>query len=88
MCSFSHERVSIPPVNWTNACHRNGVKSLGTFLTEGNQMHEMEALLHGPPLADNDFDDPMRLWSPFYADKLGKCVKGKDIGMVPSLTIY
>lgn len=30
----------------------------------------MEALLHGPPLLNNT-DDPMRLWSPYYADQLG-----------------
>lgn len=61
-------------MNWTNACHRNGVKCLGTFLVEGNtQMHEMEALLNGPPFVPYEGDeDPMRLWSPFYADKLGK----------------
>ena len=33
-------------------------------------MHEMEALLHGPPTLNNSSDDPMRLWSPFYADRL------------------
>lgn len=71
--SFSHERVSVPPVNWTNACHRNGVQCFGTFLVEGNnQMHEMEALLCGPPTLNNTNEDPMQLWSPFYADKLGE----------------
>lgn len=34
-------------------------------------MHEMEALLQGPPLHDTDDNDPLRLWSPYYADKLG-----------------
>ncbi|KAF1353413.1 glycosyl hydrolase family 85-domain-containing protein [Delphinella strobiligena] len=31
---FSHKLVCIPPPTWTNTLHRNGVKSLGTFLVE------------------------------------------------------
>ncbi|XP_065549422.1 cytosolic endo-beta-N-acetylglucosaminidase isoform X2 [Lathamus discolor] len=31
---FSHRTVTIPPVCWTNAAHRNGVLVLGTFITE------------------------------------------------------
>ncbi|KAI8092805.1 endo-b-N-acetylglucosaminidase [Halteromyces radiatus] len=70
---FSHERVTIPPVNWINACHRNGISCLGTFIVENDQMHELEQLLHGPlgsqHIGKQD-DDPMRLWSPYFADKL------------------
>ncbi|ORZ23587.1 glycosyl hydrolase family 85-domain-containing protein [Absidia repens] len=68
---FSHERVTIPPVNWINTCHRNGVPCLGTFIVEGDQMGELEMLLHGPtdyPVLGDD--DPMRLWNPYFADKL------------------
>ncbi|CAK3976760.1 glycosyl hydrolase family 85 [Lecanosticta acicola] len=31
---FSHRLVTIPPPTWTNTCHRNGVKVLGTFIVE------------------------------------------------------
>ena len=31
---FSHKLVSCPPPTWTNVLHRNGVKTLGTFIIE------------------------------------------------------
>lgn len=31
---FSHKLITIPPAAWTNALHRNGVRSLGTFIVE------------------------------------------------------
>ncbi|KAK2112210.1 hypothetical protein P7K49_011957 [Saguinus oedipus] len=34
---FSHHAVTIPPVGWTNAAHRQGVCVLGTFITEWNE---------------------------------------------------
>ncbi|KAI8979579.1 glycosyl hydrolase family 85-domain-containing protein [Mycotypha africana] len=59
---FAHERVCIPPVNWSNICHRNGVPCLGTFIIEGkNLMHEMETLLSGNPLEDDNNADPLEI---------------------------
>ncbi|RWS31301.1 cytosolic endo-beta-N-acetylglucosaminidase-like protein [Leptotrombidium deliense] len=34
---FSHHLVTIPPITWTTAAHRNGVPMLGTFITEGDK---------------------------------------------------
>ena len=34
---FSHHLVTIPPVMWTNLAHRNGVLSMGTFITEWDE---------------------------------------------------
>jgi mannosyl-glycoprotein endo-beta-N-acetylglucosaminidase len=31
---FSHYRVTIPPAQWINCCHRNGALCLGTIITE------------------------------------------------------
>ncbi|NXC30342.1 ENASE acetylglucosaminidase, partial [Campylorhamphus procurvoides] len=45
---FSHHTVTIPPVVWTNAAHRNGVSVLGTFITEWTDGEKLcEAFLAG-----------------------------------------
>ncbi|KAK2528352.1 Engase [Columba guinea] len=45
---FSHHTVTIPPVCWTNAAHRNGVPVLGTFITEWTDGERLcEAFLAG-----------------------------------------
>ncbi|EGG16647.1 Endo-beta-N-acetylglucosaminidase [Cavenderia fasciculata] len=31
---FTHQRISIPPIGWINSSHKNGVKILGTIITE------------------------------------------------------
>lgn len=31
---FSHKLVTVPPPTWINACHRQGVRVLGTFIVE------------------------------------------------------
>jgi endo-beta-N-acetylglucosaminidase D len=41
---FSHRLVTIPPATWTNTLHRNGVKSLGTFIVE-RQTRGLETIL-------------------------------------------
>ncbi|KAJ2960243.1 hypothetical protein NQZ79_g4372 [Umbelopsis isabellina] len=69
---FSHHRITIPPVNFTNACHRNGVLSLGTFIVEWVEgIPELENFLLGPSSYTVDGDSPEEdLWSPHYADIL------------------
>ena len=36
---FSHARVTVPPREWINACHKHGVRCLGTILFEGHDGH-------------------------------------------------
>jgi len=46
---FSHSRVTIPPPGWTEVCHQNSAKSLGTFITEWEEGEkENEKLLQMP----------------------------------------
>ncbi|GJJ75865.1 mannosyl-glycoprotein endo-beta-N-acetylglucosaminidase [Entomortierella parvispora] len=74
---FSHSRISIPPVVWTNAAHRNGVRCLGTIITEWLEgILETDEMVTGPCSTlvdeDNPENDPVdrRWFSRTYADKL------------------
>ncbi|KAF9996722.1 hypothetical protein BGZ80_009416 [Entomortierella chlamydospora] len=72
---FSHSRVTIPPPVWTNAAHKNGVRCLGTIITEWMaSVMETDEMVSGPDqaLADEDGNDTVdrRWFSRTYADKL------------------
>ncbi|CAO3569572.1 unnamed protein product [Mortierella alpina] len=72
---FSHHRIGIPPPVWTNAAHRNGVRSIGTIITEWLPgVLETDEMVSGPDqaLADEEGNDTVdRQWfSRAYADKL------------------
>ncbi|KAF9351006.1 hypothetical protein BGX26_010879 [Mortierella sp. AD094] len=72
---FSHSRVSIPPPVWINAAHKNGVRCLGTIITEwAASIMETDEMVSGPgqTLADEDGNDTVdrRWFSRTYADKL------------------
>jgi endo-beta-N-acetylglucosaminidase D len=49
---FSHRLVTIPPATWTNTLHRNGVKSLGTFIVEPHTS-DIERILQYDELDNN-----------------------------------
>lgn len=72
---FSHYRITIPPPVWTNAAHKNGVRSIGTIITEWLPgILETDEMVSGPnqALADENGNDTVdrRWFSKTYADKL------------------
>ncbi|KAH0629382.1 hypothetical protein JD844_011431 [Phrynosoma platyrhinos] len=65
---FSHHAVTIPPVVWTNAAHRNGVLMLGTFITEWTEGRKIcESFLSGEAEAYRAVADQLAEIAHFYA---------------------
>ena len=62
---FSHKLVCIPPPSWTNTLHRNGVKSLGTFLIEPQTPMIERLLAHK---GESDDGDPVFVFAQQLAD--------------------
>lgn len=65
----------MPPPVWTNAAHRNGVRCLGTVITEWLEgILETEELVTGPGQVYTEDPNAVdrRWYSRIYADKLGK----------------
>ena len=69
---FSHSTITIPPVQWINASHKNQVQILGTVITEHLQEENYE-MIYGPVKAEKRNDG----FSRYYADKLGDFYKWK-----------
>ena len=65
---FSHNLVSVPPPTWTNTLHRNGVKSLGTFIVEPGKSH-VEKILR-TEVCENNGEQSVRSFP--VAKKLAK----------------
>ncbi|GIL75646.1 hypothetical protein Vretifemale_5384 [Volvox reticuliferus] len=55
---FSHHLITLPPPGWISAAHRNGVRVLGTFITEAWEDGRLrcEALLASPAAARRTAD--------------------------------
>lgn len=67
---FSHNRISIPPLTWTQSAHSNGVQCLGTIICEWDQgTSETMELIYGPSY-DLNRRSTFLDFSPFYADIL------------------
>ncbi|KAI9151191.1 hypothetical protein H9P43_009806 [Blastocladiella emersonii ATCC 22665] len=47
---FSHHRITVPPVQWTNLAHRNGALSLGTIIFEWKEaVPDLMRFMYGEP---------------------------------------
>ncbi|CAG8449878.1 6005_t:CDS:10 [Diversispora eburnea] len=67
-------QIAVPPPQWTNVAHRNGVKVLGTFITEwARDLLENELWVRGPhteaPLDDLE-NVNRKVVSTVFADKM------------------
>lgn len=67
---FSHERITVPPRQWVEATHKQGVKCLGTFIVEWEQgEEEILKLIYGPDYC-KVLESTQTDYSHYYADRL------------------
>lgn len=69
-CYFSHHLVTIPPLQWTIACHRQKIPCIGTVIVEWERgIDQIMNLMYGPNYR-KEFESRQRDFDPYFADRL------------------
>ncbi|KAG2497145.1 hypothetical protein HYH03_004736 [Edaphochlamys debaryana] len=87
---FSHRMVTLPPPGWVAAAHRNGVRVLGTFITEWEEGRSRCERLFASPAAARTAADQLAALAAHggFEGWLVNIENGLDPALVPNVTHF